>query len=553
MRGAALLVLLLTACAGQSAITRRSTAATRMLEVLGEADPEAITHLGLRGFESKTHNPARTAAADAKALDDAAAHFAKLIAEEPDREARIDFEILKGTAQRLAERVRLHDRLLVDLPDLSRIVYQGLQPGLTPGVGDVLRAGAAARLKVYAGPSFVADAIASVRKDLGEGKLPPWSGQVKARLAAARQLDAESVKLAKQAELPEADALALQLSAWEQFLESELSLASRDDFRPPREVYALELRDQGIEQEPDALAADAHAAFEATYAEWRALATELGGEPAAVLARLKEKQLTGEPLLQALTKANLELESVIHREKLLTLPKRPLVIRFSTPAEAAMNPVPTIDVRGFVGGQREIAVLVPPAPPPGMTSAYDDFSFEAAAVPLAAHEGRPGHELQFTHAGERGLSVTRTLFAFNTVNIEGWGLYAEKLMRPFMSKEARFVSLQFLLVRQARAFLEPELVLGTIGEQQVRDVLGKQLGCSRALVEQELRRYQFESRGQAPAYFVGLKKLEQLRARAEGALGASFSPLKFHDAVLDQGFVPVALLADGVLADLTGD
>ena len=69
-----------------------------------------------------------------------------------------------------------------------------------------------------------------------------------------------------------------------------------------------------------------------------------------------------------------------------------------------------------------------PAPPGGTgTLKYDDFTFAAAGWTLTAHEGRPGHEMQFASIIERGVSTTRVLFAFNSTNVEGWGLYAEQL------------------------------------------------------------------------------------------------------------------------------
>ena len=42
---------------------------------------------------------------------------------------------------------------------------------------------------------------------------------------------------------------------------------------------------------------------------------------------------------------------------------------------------------------------------------------------LTAHEARPGHEMQFAKIIEAGVSVARALFAFNSTNVEGWGLY----------------------------------------------------------------------------------------------------------------------------------
>src|SRR5207248_436875 len=78
---------------------------------------------------------------------------------------------------------------------------------------------------------------------------------------------------------------------------------------------------------------------------------------------------------------------------------------------------------------------------------YDDFNFDAAAWTLTAHEARPGHELQFSSMVERGVSQARAIFAFNSVNAEGWGLYAEAITLPYMPDDGKLISLQLRLQR----------------------------------------------------------------------------------------------------------
>ena len=70
------------------------------------------------------------------------------------------------------------------------------------------------------------------------------------------------------------------------------------------------------------------------------------------------------------------------------------------------------------------------------TLKYDDFTFATTSWTLTAHEARPGHELQFDVMIEHAVSLARTLFAFNSTNAEGWGLYSEWFMLPYMPDKA---------------------------------------------------------------------------------------------------------------------
>ena len=53
---------------------------------------------------------------------------------------------------------------------------------------------------------------------------------------------------------------------------------------------------------------------------------------------------------------------------------------------------------------------------------------------------------------ETGVSTARALFSFNSTNVEGWGLYAERIVQPFMPPDGQLISLQHRLMRAARAY-----------------------------------------------------------------------------------------------------
>jgi uncharacterized protein (DUF885 family) len=223
-------------------------------------------------------------------------------------------------------------------------------------------------------------------------------------------------------------------------------------------------------------------------------------------------------------------------------------MRLGTPAESAAQPAPHFLPAPLIGntGQQGTFVLPLGNPNAGADGPYDDFNYPAGAWTLTAHEGRPGHELQFTAMVERGISLARTLYAFNSVNVEGWALYAEAEMVPYEPLEGQLIALQFRLLRAARAMLDPMINLGLTDRDTAFKVLTEQAGYSKAMARQEVDRYSVKSPGQAGSYFYGYSRIMQLRAETEIALGDRFDRKAFNDFLLDQGLLPPALLAKAV-------
>jgi uncharacterized protein (DUF885 family) len=157
--------------------------------------------------------------------------------------------------------------------------------------------------------------------------------------------------------------------------------------------------------------------------------------------------------------------------------------------------------------------------------------------------------MQFAKMIEAGVSVARALFAFNSTNVEGWGLYAEWMMLPYMPPDGQLVSLQFRLLRAARAFLDPELHIGTVTPDEARRILREDVVLSDAMTEQEVERYMFRAPAQATSYFYGYTQLLDLRPRVEKAMGSRFSAREFHDFILAQGLLPPELLREATMTN----
>lgn len=353
-----------------------------------------------------------------------------------------------------------------------------------------------------------------------------------------------------------------EAEAYDGFLRSHVLPLARRDFKLPKELYAHSLRMRGIEESPEQLIHSAHAKYKELYKEFRAVAREVAEErgwnpalaPAHVIERLKRSQVLSAAEVKPLfEQASRTLESIVRDHNLVTLPAAPLRIRVAGEAESLANPVPHLNEPPLVGNTGERPEFVVPSftsgapgvgndPRAGGANALDDFSYAPAALVLTAHEGRPGHDLQFSSMLDRGTSVIRARYAFNNANVEGWGLYAEEMVYPYLPRTAQLVALQMRLLRVARAFFDPEVQLGKVRPSDVTGRLTRELGVSERLASLELRRFEYDNPGQAPSYFYGLERMESARRRVASALGNRFTDQCFHDGVLALGMMPVGMI-----------
>ena len=352
-------------------------------------------------------------------------------------------------------------------------------------------------------------------------------------------------------------ALKAQVNAYDAFVRAEILPHARTDFRQPPELYAHSLEQFGVDMPLEEMQSRAKTAFQETRRTMQALAPLVAREKGwklsdyrDVLRELKKSQLTGDAILAHYVARSREIEGIIQREAIVSVPARAMEIKLASEAESAQIPAPNMRAPRMIGNTGERGVFMLPLRIPGAAGEkakqFDDFTYEAASWTLCAHEGRPGHDLQFASVVEHGVSLARALFAFNSVNVEGWGLYAEAEMAPYEPLEGQLVTLQNRLMRNARAFLDPGLQLGTVTRDEAYRILREDVGLSDAMATQEVERYLFMAPGQATSYFVGYSRLLEIREDAERALGTRFDRKRFNDFVLAQGMLPPSLLRKAV-------
>jgi uncharacterized protein (DUF885 family) len=547
---------------------RKSNAdATALMNVLAQFNPEFASRFGLPGYDTKVIDlKPNVDQRSIAALTQARATLQKDLAAEKDANVRQDLEIMIKAADRQIERIKLDDQYLLDYNDIGEIIFQGEFALLQDDVPAERRAHAVDRLKCYVGMAPGCTPVTREAQALFTAKLDnkrligPYKAEVEQNLANnARYVDGVRKLFAKY-KLGGDDALNAfdkQIGEYEAWVKSTVLPHARTDFRLPEPVYANNLKDVGIDISPEELIKKAELEFMETQNEMQILAPYVAkaeGFKATdyrdVIKALKKDQLDRTSIEPYYHQVIGKIEGIIRAQNLVSLPERQMQMRVASEAESASQPAPHMDPPPLINnhGQRGTFVLPLGNPPNGngKSEAYDDFTCKACAWTLTSHEGRPGHELQFSAMVEHGVSLARSLFAFNSVNVEGWALYSEFMMAPYEPAGGQMIQLQLRLLRAARAMLDPMLNLGLITRDRAHDILINDVGLSEAFAREELDRFTFRSPGQATAYFYGYSRILELRAHTQIALGDKFNLKAFNDFIIGQGLLPPDQLAEAV-------
>lgn len=541
------------------------------LAVFARYDPEDAGQLGVEGVDREITDlkPDLHARFVADKMKAAATLRARLDAV-TDPRVRQDVEIMIKAEDDAVETARLRRRLLLELIDVAQLEYNGIRVLLDPRLPKDRQAAAVERLRRYAGlapgtvplarlaidrteerfanPGLTGPDVSEVTKALDDSKR--YVDGIR-ELFRASGLDGWQEPLA---------AIELQVRDYDDWVRVHVLPRCRSTRRLPPEIYADNLKQLGVDVAPDVLIAQAQFSFAEIQNQLRSLAGEIARQRKLrstdyrdVLREVKKSQLVGDAIMPLYRRRLAEVEAIIERERIVTLPKRKASIRIATAAETAQTPAPHMDAPRLLGNSGEYGEFVLPLNLPeagkDRSLAFDDATSDAASWTFIAHEVRPGHELQFLSMVENGVSIARAVYAQNSVNTEGWALYAEAELQPYEPLEGQLMALQWRLARAARAFLDPMLNLGLIAPERAAALLTDDVVISSAMVKQEIDRYTFWAPGQATSYYYGYLAFMQLRTQAELALGARFDRRKFNDFVLQQGFLPPALMKKAVETD----
>jgi uncharacterized protein (DUF885 family) len=168
------------------------------------------------------------------------------------------------------------------------------------------------------------------------------------------------------------------------------------------------------------------------------------------------------------------------------------------------------------------------------------YEYEA----LSLHEAVPGHHLQLALQLEQTGVPQFRRFGEVTAFVEGWALYAERLgleMGFYQDTYSNFGRLIFEMWRAARLVVDTGMHALGWTRQQAIDFMAENTALSLLNITNEVDRY-IAWPGQALAYKTGELKIRELRRLAEQRLGTRFDVREFHNAILQNGGIPLDVL-----------
>jgi uncharacterized protein (DUF885 family) len=560
---AALGCLVVNSYAGEtpSWVQKSNEAAKPLLEYIAKYTPENGSSLGIDQADTdvvdlKPNLYARSKQDGERIIQESQAKEAS----ESDPKVRRDLEILITAQKNNLETARLNQELMLPFYDVGQTVFAGLQALLDPRNSADRQGRAIVRLKRYAGQETGFEAITDLAKArteemLGNAKpVRPYIAQVRDAINNTQTyLDgiAELFRTAKLNGWEAAHAaLTRQLLNYKDWLQNEILPQARQTNLLPEAIYADNLKNNGVLIDPHTLMERARFEFIEIQDEMRTLAKVIAQQEKLsssdyreVIRSLKHRTVPPDKLLAFYQQRLTQLEKLVEENNIVSLPKRPTLIRLGSAAETAEEPAPHMNPPRLIDNHGEYGEFVIPNSKDGLD---EDFINESESWTLTAHEARPGHDLQFTSMVDNGVSMARSIFADNSANVEGWAVYMEAVMEPYEPLDGQLFSLDDRLLRIARAFLDPMLNLGLMKPEEARAFLVNEVVLSESDAKEEVERYTYRAPGQAAAYFYGYMTLRELRERTELALGAKFNEMAYHDFILSQGLLPLNLMAEAI-------
>ncbi|MGI8847244.1 MAG: DUF885 domain-containing protein [Candidatus Dormibacteria bacterium] len=318
-------------------------------------------------------------------------------------------------------------------------------------------------------------------------------------------------------------------------------------------------------QTGEQLSFNSHTLREMGRREWDALNTKMGD----VAQRINGGSRDWQTLLRTLQKQHAaDMQGMLDEYTQTTQRARQFVIDHDLATVPAGEHCDVLPAPAFERAAIAVASYFPPAPflpgtkgtfnvpytPDGSTPTEDAERLETNAhyeIPsTTAHEAYPGHHHHFVHMGR--ASPLRH-FLESTYFVEGWALYAEKMMGEhgfYRSDDELLGALGARIFRAARIIVDTSLHLGEMSIDDAAQFMQVRGGLPESVAKAEALRYAAWPT-QASAYLTGAIAIEEMRDRWLAEKRGTLR--EFHDAITGSGALPPGLAGRAVGLDPATD
>jgi uncharacterized protein (DUF885 family) len=172
------------------------------------------------------------------------------------------------------------------------------------------------------------------------------------------------------------------------------------------------------------------------------------------------------------------------------------------------------------------------------------FATTSGMESLFLHEAIPGHHYQISLQQENTSLPKFRRFGGQNAYIEGWALYCESLgpeLGLYKDPYQRMGALGDEMLRAVRLVVDTGLHSRQMTREQAIEYLLANLSTTPDEAASAIERY-MAIPGQALGYKIGQLKIRELRTKYEKQLGSKFKLSSFHDELLKDGSMPLAVL-----------
>ncbi|MFT5770327.1 MAG: hypothetical protein ACI9H8_002314, partial [Lysobacterales bacterium] len=289
-----------------------------------------------------------------------------LLASEEDARIRQDIQIMIKSAEDNIEAATINYEKVLPYGNISGLIFAGFRGLLDKQVPLERQQAALVRLRKYTGREEGYEPLTELAKirlteRMQEPDLiKPFIGEVQQDIERAPLMIAGLAEVFGGTELEgyedDLAILSTQLTEYNEWVKETILPNTRESAALPRDLYELQLKNYGVDASPEDLMKIGQVAFMNIRNEMIALAPLVAAEHGfdtvdyrEVLRSLKTEQLHGDELMSAYNEVMAELDVIIEREGLATLPDEPARVRMATTAETAQQPAAHLDVPRLVG------------------------------------------------------------------------------------------------------------------------------------------------------------------------------------------------------------